>query len=350
MSVQVYVADLYGRVLAELTVNIGPVSWQLNKTGKAVITLAKSDPKYTPDIVKLGNRVLIRFDNGLPDWGGTIEMPWTETPGTMEMTCLSIENTLAYRTTKKNRWFYHASVGAIFTAVINEAQTFQSLGINLGHIWNGGGSHSPQYHFKKLLDLLQKSICAMEPCDFSFTPLLASGYLSFIGELWLQRGQDKTSSVVLLEGVNVSDPVMKWQGPVVNHFAAIGNGSTWGDERQTSIQEDVASIASWGLREDSGSYTGVTYSTTLDAYAATKVKQQAWPSRKVSLSAANLAPALFADYDVGDWVRLILPSFTYDHSVRLLGREFDPMTGDCVVILEEATVVEPTYAGTDEVQ
>jgi len=343
MAIQILLGDLDGKVLAELTADVGPVSWQLNKPGKMKLTLPKPIP------FKIGYRILVRFDNGLPDWGGTVELPWTETPGTIEATCLGIENALLYRRTRKNRNFYSAPVGAIFQALILEAQTYQSLGINLGHVWNGGGAHSPRYHFKPVLDVLQKSICAMEACDFALIPKLTGGKITFTGELYFQRGVDKTSSVVLLED-NLSDVVMKWNGSLVNNFAAVGNGSTWGNERPVSIQEDSASVNEYGLREDSGAYTGVTYSTTLETHAKTILKQRAFPRRKVSFDAANLAPSSFSSYDIGDIVRLSLPSFGYDAPVRLLAREFDPGTGKCSLVVEEPTESVPTSVPDEDVE
>jgi hypothetical protein len=104
----------------------------------------------------------------------------------------------------------------------------------------------------------------------------------------------------------------------------------------------------YGMREDSEIYSGVIYGTTLDTHAATVIKKSARPSRKVSLGATNTAPALFASYDVGDSVRLILPSFNYDQAVRVMAREFNPASGGCALVVEEKTTVEPVYVGDGE--
>ena len=56
----------------------------------------------------------------------------------------------------------------------------------------------------------------------------------------------------------------------------------------------------------------------------------------IESGAVNSKPALFADYGLGDSVRVILPSFGFggtDESVRILAREFDPNSGACGLVV-----------------
>ena len=62
------------------------------------------------------------------------------------------------------------------------------------------------------------------------------------------------------------------------------------------------------------------------------------PRRLFSLEVVDEVPALFSDYDLGDTVRCMLPSFGfggYDGTVRILAREFNPASGTCKLVVEE---------------
>lgn len=349
---RVLVGDRYGKVIGELTVMVGPVSWILNRTGKASLTVNKSLVRDHPDLFQIGNRVLIQFDNGLPEWGGTMELPRTWTTTDVTITCYTIEYLLGFRQTGKNWTFDGVPVGVIFQTLINRTQVYQSLGIGLGQIWGGGAIHSPRYHLKKLLTIFTDSICKMEGCDFAFIPQLSNGVISFMAELYLQRGADNSAGVTLIEDKNIgTDTTMQEQGPIVNHFASAGSGSTWGDERSVIVAEDAGSVRDLGLRESGDIFTGVNQGVTLDRHARTMTRDYAWPSVKLTLSALNKPPAEFERYDIGDIVRLQLPSYGvsgYDHSIRILGREFTPSSGQCSLVVEEPRANEPQIVGGGE--
>lgn len=337
-AIRVLIGDRTGRVIAEVEPDVGPVSWRLNNPGRATLTFAKTDPKATEDNLRFGNRVLIQFADGLPDWGGVIDPPRNWTDGSIVVKVYSGEYILGFRQTDRGRYFSGASVGYIYQRLILEANAVVPTGVEIGSVWLGGNPHSPSYHFRNIAEICTASLTRrLSTADFVVVPALAAGYITFTAYLYERRGVDRTG-VVLLESHNLASIGLKEQGPIVNSWDLAGEGSTWGDERLTAHAENAVSIERFGLREDSEICSGVSIQTTLDEVAANRLAESAWPRNVLSLVASNLSPAAFADYDVGDSVRALLHSYGfggYDHMVRVLTREYVPAMGTCSLVVQE---------------
>lgn len=331
------VGDQSGRILNELEPSVQPVSWRLNDFGRCQFSLALTDPKAVEGNLRYSNRVLIQFSNGLPAWGGVIDPPRTWQGGVVTCTAYSGEYILGLRQTDKGRYFSGATVGSIFQAIIGEASAVQPLGVELGNVWNAGALHSPDYHFAYLLDIIQDSICTrLSDSDFDVTASEVNGKIMFTANLYVSRGTIK-NKVALIEGHNLTDDTkLNEQGPIVNWWDMAGSGNSWGDDRLLSNAVDPASQALFGLRQGSKVYSDVAAQTTLDAHSVNALAQSKDPHKIIELTAQNVGPAGFADYDVGDSVRVTLPSFGFgglNESVRILAREFDPATGVCGLVV-----------------
>lgn len=348
---RVLIGDRFGRVIAEVTANVGAVSWVLNGIGRTTLQLATSDPKATVDTLQIGNRVFIEMDAGLPAWGGVIDMPRVWERGTVTVTCFDIAHLLDYRVTGKNDAFYEKPVGTIFRELLDREEQQDPLGIVAGSIWMGGHPHWPRYHYKSLWYVLDYSIRRMERCDFRFVPYLDAGYIRFRADLFQRVGTDKSQSLALVEGRNTAAALrLEEQGAVVNQHLAVGEGSTWGSERLVVAARDTDSIAVYGLRETGKVYSGVSMPATLEMHARSVIDTNSNPRRIFSFEVTNATPATFADYDLGDTVRCMLPSFGFggfDGTVRVLGREFDPATGVCKLVVEEPHAVTPWIYSED---
>jgi len=350
LAVQVLVGDRFGRVIAEVDPLIGPLPWRLNNIARASLTFSRQDAKLDPDALQVGNRVLVRFsdDVGLPDWGGVMDFPRTWTGDTFETSVYGIEYLLQFRSTDRTRAFNSTPVGNIFYRILNEAEQQQPLGLTFGRIWTGGSPHYPRYHFKPLWWIIKDSLLKMENCDVRFVPELSDGRITFRAELWESLGSDLSGQWALKEGKNVVSAKLTEQGPIVNDYAAIGAGTTWGDERAVSIAYDADSDRLYGLRQDSKVFSGVTQATTLDRHAMSAVESNSRPHVRLALQVANVSPASFARYDLGDTLRCVLPSFHfsgYDEDVRVISREYNPQTGICYLVVEEPTDVTAVYRG-----
>lgn len=350
MTIEALIGDRFGRVIAEVRPTLDPVAWRLNKINRTKLTLAKTDPKATADILRYGNRVLIRFseDVGLPNWGGIMDPPLTWTDRTVTVSCYGIEYLLQFRTTGRTRAFDSAPVGRIFFMALREAEQEQSMGITFGPIWTGGGVHYPRYHFKSLWWIIHDSLLRMENCDIRFVPKLADGHITFQAELYERLGEDKSDRIAFKEGLNIASGRLVEQGPILNEYAAIGAGTTWGEERKVSIGYDGVSAADYGIRQYSKVFSGVTQQTTLDRHARSQVETHSRPHTRITAIAVNKDPATFNQYDIGDRLGCVLPTFGFDgfdETIRILSREYDTIAGSCSLVLEQVKDVISSYRG-----
>lgn len=341
---RVIVGDRFGNVIAELTGELGPVSWRLNEVGKASLIMPRDDPKATEKNLRFGNRVIILFDNGLPNWGGIIDTPRTwDTDGSITATFYSAEQILGYRITDKGRYFDAQTPGGILQALLQEANAIRATGILPGTIGGGSSLHYPDYHFKDLLTILTDSITGrLSDHEFYIEPILSGGVIRFYLSLYSRLGRVK-SGVALVEGRNLTDIKLREEGPLVNYWAlaggVTGGGDSWGDDRITAIRENEESIGKYGLRQDSEITPDVVIQATLDANADKNLAETKEPTNLWDLKAISAAPAEYSAYHIGDTVRLFAPSYGFggtNTTIRLTEREYDPASGFCRIVCEEA--------------
>lgn len=346
MLTRVIVADRFGQQLTELVADVGPVSWVLNGVGRTSLSLALSDPKATGVNLQIGNRIYLQFDNGLPPWGGVLDLPRSWQGGTVTVSAYGIERLLDYRCTGKNDAFYDRSAGYIFRELLRREEVQDPLGIRFGEVWMGGRPHWPRYHYKSLWYVLDYSLRRMERCDWRFTAYLDSeSRIRFRASFYEVAGQDRSSNVAIVEGRNAADGLqLTEQGAVINAHYAVSEGQTWGSERLVVAGRETESIARYGLRETGKVYSGVSMPTTLEMHARNTLRINSRPRRIFNFEVTNNAPGAFGDYGLGDTIRCVLPSFGfdgYDGNVRVMAREYDPQSGRCTLVVEEPR--EPEY-------
>lgn len=342
---RILVGDRFGRIITELAADVDPVSWILTGIGRSGLTLAVTDPKATDEILLIGNRVYLEMDHGLPAWGGVIDMPRVWSGGTVSVRLYEITHLLQYRCTRKNDAFYDQPVGTILRTLLEREEQQDPLGIVVGSIWTGGRPHWPRYHYKSLWYVLDYSMRKLERCDWSFTPYIDGGHIRFRADLYQRAGIDRSASVALVEGRNTAAGLrLEEQGGVVNTHFAVAEGSTWGPERTVVTARDIESVARYGLRETGTVYPGVSDPATLEMHARYQIDTHSAPRRIFSLEVTDDVPGRFVDYGLGDTVRCLLPSFGFGGfrgTVRIIGREYDPSTGTCKLVVEEPHAVEP---------
>lgn len=339
---RVLIGDRLGRLLAEVEPLVGPVSWRLSEVGRATLTFAKADPKFTEDNLRFGNRVLIQFGNGLPDWGGIIDPPREWTAATVTATAYSAEYILGMRLTEKDQQFSGVNPGYVVDRLLDERFLTEAINGTFSYSQTpafSGVLVSPEYHYNNIWSLV-KSLMDETGSDLWVWPYIStSDIIRFSAYVYEQgRGIEKPN-VVLMESHNLAGVGLSEQGPIINSWVTPGAGSTWGDERPVGTAQDDDSIAEFGLREGGEAHTETGDREVLDEIANNLVGEYAQPHNIFTLEALNLPPARFADYDVGDSVRVMLHSFGfggYDGMVRVLAREYDPARGVCKLVVQEA--------------
>ena len=332
LYVQITVTDVNGVPLGELAAGVESVTWKLNDVGRARLVVA--NPGTADELIQFGNRVFIEFDNGLPDWAGYLDTPRRWSYGSAALNAYSGEGLLAHRVTDRGRYFRKATAGAILRAVLQE-QAGPPV-VEIGTIWLEGLPHSPDYHYKSMLRIVQDSLLRMETADFDVTGRMEGGRLKMRVNFYERKGYD-LDTVYLLEGHNISVGEPEEQGEIVNEWFLAGGGSGWGAEsRVYATARDEISIQRYGLRQGAEVFSGVTVQETLDGHAVNNLAETAEPYFSLPLTAINLAPGLFADYGIGDGVNIELYSYFADGYAgqrRVIGREYRAQSGGVVTMV-----------------
>jgi hypothetical protein len=324
--------SLYGRQTGRLLAYVEPalemVNWRLNNVGMARFFLPFADGACTPTNLALGNRVLIEFSNGLPDWGGVIDVPRRIDSNGVTVTAYTGEKLLDWRVTPKARYFSQQTPGTIVQTLLQEENGIWPTGVSVGDIWTGGTARTLEYHYHDLLRRIQDLQRLSEYGDFDVTPNVSGGVIAFAFNWYETLGQDRSGSLVLIDGHNVGQVVLDEQGPLASHVRLAGEGSTWGDERPTSEAVNTATRDQYGYREYAEVQSGVKVQATLDANVEALLAAYATPHEAYSLrDALNRAPALWADYDVGDTLALqAFPDtlWAVEDTIQVVAREWRP--------------------------
>jgi hypothetical protein len=328
-DLQVLVFDKAGFHPVDIAPQINHIAWRLNRIGVCKFSLPYEDPKCTPDILKSGNRVLVRFLQGLPPFGGVIDYPFQRTATGVQVTVYSAEHILTWRETSLSFVIDALSPGVVFRTVIENANSVAPTGITVGSVYTSGNLRTETYHYANLWTLTQ-SLQAQSGEDFHIAPIYEGGRLTFRATWHSSLGDDLSASVLLVEDRNLESLTLDEQGPIANYVIAAGSGAggtTW-EDRVLGTAQDTDSISEYGRRDQIEVLTGIADQTTLDTSAAVTLAQLKDPRPHVSAVALDKGPADFSRYKVGDTVQvngfLKHSLWAIDQPLRILGREWRP--------------------------
>ena len=338
-ALQFLVGDQYGRILAELTPGIEEISWRLSDVGQVKFSLSSSDPKRTEANLQFGNRVLIQFDNGLPAWGGIIDPPRDWVTGMVTCTAYSAEHIFNFRATGKSALYNGSTIGEIYQTLIENANSYYYMGIDLGSISMVGSTYTKEYHYTNMMSIFREYLTdELSDYDFDVTAAESLGYIVFYANLYQRKGQDKSSQYALVEGQNMEVTRFGQQGQIVNVWYVAGKGNDWGDERLVGYAQDVTSLSRYGRRVSSAVRSDTDEQVELDALAAVALAESKDPHNMIEIQTSNNPPAEFADYGVGDSLRIISASVGFeglDTTARVIARSYDPNSGLCQLVMRE---------------
>ena len=348
MAIQILVAKKDGTVIDELpTPELGGVAWRLNAIGRLRFGLARSSEKVTERNIRFGNMLLVRFDNGLPNWAGVIDTPRTWEQDVVEVSAYTIEHLFQYVVTRQVQRYPRTLVGDMFEDLVRDARQKLGVEIEVGKTWDGGFDFDQVYHFKPLWEIFRRDIIEREEVDMLFRPYLSNGVIRHEATLRKSNTIDKTESAALHEGSNIVTVQIEEQGPIVNRFYAVGSGPNWGVDRPVDVQENVQSKGKYGLREEARVFSGITWPAVLIDLAQRNIKQKAEPRTRILADVTDTSPGDFGSFGVGHLVKVTLPSYTfngYQADCRVISREYAPSSGECSVVLEEYKDLEATPA------
>jgi len=337
VGVRALLYDEAGAPVAEMSPQIESVIWRLGGMGTAQFRLAYRDVACKKSWLLPGRRVLFQFEDGMPDWGGVIEFPLKQDPYGVVVSAFTSEKILEWRRTEKTLVFDSQTPGAICQALIEAANAIANTGIVIGTFYAGGSPISLEYHLQNVYEQI-KELIRLSGHDFAIIPTIKDGVLTFTANWYKERGEDKSNQILLVENRNAQITALDWQGPVYNRITLAGEGSTWNDDRMTVAEEDVTSQGEYTLREYAEVQSGKVSEATLTANAEALVELYRQPKKRISIVAMDRAPAAFANYDIGDVVRvqafLRWADWALDDTFRVIAREWKP-DGKCALEVEE---------------
>jgi len=308
---------------------VDSVTWRHNNTGVAKLFLPYSDPLCTPERLALGNRFMVRFASGLPDFGGVIDVPRVPTETGVQFSVYTGDRILDWRQTAKQETYMNVPPGEIAQGLVRYTNRIKVTGIDLGSIVMSVNRRTETYNLANILDALQR-LARQSAEEYKVVPVYASGKLSF-EFLWApQLGHDYSGSVSLVEGRNVETPLeMTEQGPIASVTKAVGGGAggtSW-DDRLVGTAISTDAEATYGYREYAEVITGVFDQDTLDATAEATLTTLDHSRKHFKATVVDADPSPYSTYDVGDIVKmnafLERGEWAYEGSVRVMGRSWD---------------------------
>ncbi len=331
-DIQLLLCNRNGWQIAEADVDLKSVSWRLGQTGQAKFSLSYNNPAALTDNLLPGNRVLLQFQNGLPDWGGVIDLPRSRDGYTISLTAYEGDYLLGWRATDMMSEHVDAP-GAIVASLLSTANSASPTGITMGDQFTGG-SQTRAYHYDALLASVRDLSAGY---DYAVVPSYQSGRVQFLLHWYSRRGLDRRNSVLLAEQ-NYDGIRLEEQGPIHNRVYAIGAGTTW-TERPVVVVEDLDSQYLYGLREHAIIKSSISDEDTLEELAQAALDEAKAPRSRATLTGVtDREPAPYARYHVGDIVTLQAFSdrgeWAFDSPVRVLAREWTS-AGHCTVEVEE---------------
>lgn len=324
-AVEVTLFDKFGRNPAVVRGSLDSVTYRLNRTGVVSVTIPYADPLCTRSRLALSNRAMVRFESGLRDFGGVIDVPRGRNETGVTISIYTGDRILSWRYTPFFVEYKATAPGAIAKALVIEANLVRDTSIKPGDINAYGKARSETYTQYPLLDAIQK-LQRESGEDYSVVPTYQRGQLEFTFNWFAQRGRDLRNTVKLVQGLNIETPTaIDEQGPIASFTKVIGGSagaSNW-TARLSGFASSVASEAAHGYREYINISTGVFDEATLTATAQADLDFVDNPRSHVKLVAQDKAPGRFGSYHLGDIITLQCftnrGEWAFDGTVRVLG-------------------------------
>lgn len=325
-----------GRILGEVQPQFRRVLWMLGNNGEAEMVFAADDPAVLGGMVSPGRRVMLQFDNGLPDWGGVLDVPIDRDGWTVGVRAYEPTHLLKGRLTGRNS-AVQTDAGHVAAALIAETNAEDATGITVDFVDAIVGDVAQTYHLARIGDVLANDVAPY--AEWVVRPHLSAAGLMFRMYMAPRLGRDLSARVRLVQGVNMMPPKIVEQGPIVNQWIVVGNAGDWdpaaATPRAVAVATDSGSQYRYGLRQDTAT-ADQDDETNLGTLAAAAVAGTAEPYVALRATVLNLPPATFGQYDVGDWITVELHGGYAGKELvmRVVGRELDVESGTCEVILK----------------
>jgi len=342
MATRISIYDRYGKPLAELNCK-ARCNWALNAMGKAVLEIARSDPKFNETNLRIGNLILIEHDT-LPRWGGRIDTPRKWARDKVVITAYTGEHIIKYFEYPTQLVVGYA--GEHFNDILLRFTDYDYLKqypFTAGTIYYGGVSWSADLTQSRIGGLDRVSeIQRLSGQEWSIEPVLASnGWLQFIASWHLVRGE--TTDLILEEDRHIAQQngdLFIEQGEIINVPYLYWNTSGYiADAWGSSDKADVSKVF-YGDRFQSSQVTYVD-DDTMYAYADRLSAELCEPRKTFNLRVVNHNDC-FKQLRIGNTISVRLVNYGFsdtgslgvEASVRIRGMEFSEEDGFVSLIVE----------------
>jgi len=322
----VLVGNAQGQVEGEFKPELGSVTWEPDGNGEAKMAVTPAEMERLN--LQFGKRVLILFDNGLPAWVGTLGSNRERSASRVSISALGTGKTLNWRRTPVTLTYLNSRSDVIIGELLGLI-----AGMRLASVTQGSATVTATYNLAAVGDAVGKLLLA-EDWMMRVAGTLTNGVIG--GDVYVSPRWGNVSTAMLVERHNVgSDVVLREEDVSVNVLTVVGAGTGWGSDRALVTVRNDSSVSEFGIREDAVFTDEFSDTATLTMIGETILSRGSVMRRAAKASVVNVSPGEYGRWDVGDVVKLILPSFGVSGMYGVLGRAYDGKSGEVSVALEE---------------
>jgi hypothetical protein len=261
-------------------------SWKRNLVEQCTWTFPVSHRKCTRRNFRTGNYIVVFHDNGLPDWGGRMELPNGWGGSTLTITANSAEYQFSIRAGVP----YAAPIqllttaGAIYRRLINAANAEEDTLLRPGEIYEGGRICAIVISASVLLEKNIAQLLKRTGQDYSMTPYVTNNRLVFLAN-WHERIGRSVDISLNDSNSEMRQDTLKEEGPIYNSIFGYSEGSV-GTLGHFYLARDANSIAEYGLHHKPLAVS-TTEKEVVQLAAEEELKRLAWPRRTFAATARN---------------------------------------------------------------
>lgn len=345
-SYVVTVADHRGLVIGELAGALESVTWAVDGYGTAALILPTDAPAYQ-HLLAYGNRVFIDFSNGLPPWGGVIDVPRETTLGQTRVQLYEATYLLGWDWVGPTSYTVDrtAAVGVVLAELVRESM----LDIDAAAPASSTGEVVPvEFDNESLLAAAAKLRGLDARLHFRVMARPIQGRrISFALQVFCGAAADATIAARLLQGQNLVQWEVLEQGPVWNDVTVSATSALEGgtSSRLMVTAVDAASQLRYGLRRrppqalpdvDADSTPGRTEAQADAILAATHA-----PRLRARGVVLNQEPGLYRSFGIGSRVAVeVARPAPAQLELVVIGMTFTPAAGTLSLVFDDADRVE----------
>lgn len=342
----ILVSDRYGKPLGELQTHgaIDSVTWRIDGHSALKMTLSPDIQDDKPELVMVGNKVLIYFTNGLPDWGGVMDLPIEYSDRAIDVTLYSAEYMLNWPLTPRmyHRTAFARDILADLAAMVDLPGEYGISVVQSSYLETGGDDEEieAEFSFEPLASVIGKLQDKDPLLHYFIRPAVYDGRVNL--DFIVYRGElTEVPDARLLQGHNFVGVGVLDQGPIFNEFIVAGQGTdfneggatyfTVGDEESGRRFYRRGKFLAHPLEDANSGQLAVLGYGELRKYAA--------PRTRFRGRLLDLPPAEFQSIGLGQRVTAELqwpPPDGVTVDVTVIGMEYEPGTGTLNLVVEYA--------------